>query len=235
MNEFTYEEYKTMLSALSSAGYKFVGYHESAAPPTCMIRHDIDASVGKALQMSKIEQDLGIQATYCFMVRTDSYNVFSKKNSLMVDEILRSGHFLGLHFDCSAYQKGVTVEEIAEGCRIEAEMLETWFSESVELISYHKPNALVLGGSSALSAPRPHAYEHRFMHSMTYLSDSYGFWRFGHPLGHRALRRKESLNLGVHPIWWNATFQSALYSLTQAVAEKREEMREYMLTNVIGV
>jgi len=235
VNSFTYDAYKKMLFSILSRGYKLVGYHEVSDPPTCRIRHDVDVSLDRAQKMAQNENELQVKATYCVMVRSDAYNVFSKKNSGIIGSILEKGHFLGLHFDCAAYAPNTLLEEVAEECRVESLMLEKWFGVEVKLVSFHRPNALVLGGPPEISAPRPHAYERRFTREATYLSDSYGFWRFGDPLSHEAFKKGKSLSLNMHPVWWGKTSQSPLYLLSQLMGEKRCEMREYLLTNIVGV
>jgi hypothetical protein len=161
--------------------------------------------------------------------------VFSGQSTELVKKVLNFGHFLGLHFDSEAYGGTRNEGELAEHVRVEVDMLQNWFGVEVRLVSFHKPNALALGGSPTLTEPVPHAYERKFMDSMVYLADSYGFWRYGHPLEHEAFLERQSMNLAIHPIWWNEKTQSPLYSLHRAMEEKRSDLREYMLTNLVGV
>ena len=236
MNKFTYTEYGIILDRILDAGYFFKGYHEeSESMPVCVIRHDLDLDIGKAIYLAEVEYSKAIATTYCVMVRSGAYNLFSVENSYMIEKILGLGHHLGLHFDCAAYNGLATVKGIAEACKLEVGMIEKWFGIGVKLVSYHKPNALVLSGTSAISTPIPHAYMYKFLHGMTYLSDSYGFWRYGHPTTHASFTDKRSLNLNIHPIWWTEKTSSPLYALTMAMEHKKVEMRGYMLTNIVGV
>ena len=235
--KFTYEEYRSILDTLQSSGYVFGGYHEVLGidKPACFIRHDMDLDVGKAIALAEIERSAGVYSTYCVMVRSSAYNVFSSENTRIFKTILAMGHYLGLHFDCDIYADTATVEELASACLIETKLLEGWLGHRVRIVSYHKPSALVLAGTSEVSHPLPHTYMAKFMKEMTYLSDSYGFWRFGHPLLSKAFQNRESLNLSIHPIWWNPVEKSSLYCLTMAMRTKKEEIRQYMLNQIVGV
>lgn len=235
VESFTYDEYGEILFALSSAGYKLVGYHEQTEPPSAAIRHDIDMCMHKALPMAVTEQSFSVKATYCVMARSDAYNVFSAANSALVEKIISMGHWFGLHFDCGAYPELRTVEETAAAIRVEVGMLEKWFGVQVELVSFHKPNQLVLGGNPALTDPLPHAYMTKFMRGAKYFSDSYGFWRYGHPLKSRAFEKRKALALSCHPLWWSDEPSSPLWALNQAMRRKKEEVRQYMLTQIVGV
>jgi hypothetical protein len=237
MSYFTYEEYKHILDMIKACGYTFGGYHEilGLPSPACLVRHDLDLEIDKAFVMAEIEDQAGISTTYCVMLRSAAYNIFSSENTKLLNAILEKGHHLGLHFDCGSYSETSTVEELADACRVEVRILEDWIGHTVRVVSYHKPTALVLAGTEEISYPLPHTYMAKYMKEMTYLSDSYGFWRVCHPLHSKALREKTSMNLSMHPIWWSAKEKSSLYCLTQAMQRKKEEVRQYMLTQIVGV
>jgi hypothetical protein len=212
-----------------------IGYHENADPPYAMIRHDIDLSPPLALPLAVVENALSIKTTYCFMVRSSAYNLFSKGSAAVVQKLLDLGHLVGLHFDCDSYPSVRTPAEIAAAVRVEVGMLEKWFGLDVSMVSFHKPNQLILGGSQELTDPLPHAYMGKFLRGSAYFSDSYGFWRFGHPLRSNAFKDRKPLSLCCHPVWWGPEPTSPLLAMREVALQKKEDIRQYMLTNIVGV
>jgi len=207
-HDFSYATYRTMLERFQADGYRFAAFTEAEAllqqqSRFVLLRHDIDLDLAKALPIARIEADAGIRATWFFRVRSNHHNVFSREGSAVVREILQQGHHLGLHFDCAAYPAETTVDEFARFCRLEAQLLETWFERTVSIVSFHRPGPLVLSGEAALTAPRKHTYMREFTESISYLSDSRGEFRFGFPTESEAFREGRPLHVLVHPIWWN--------------------------------
>jgi hypothetical protein len=205
--DFTCSAYSAMLKRLLGEGYRFVTFPEAApilktGEPFVLMRHDIDFDLEKALKMAELEASLNVASTFFFMLRTTHYNVFSREGSAVVKSILSSGHHLGLHFDCASYSDD-SVEELCAAASLEAEMLESWFGCPVGVVSYHRPNAAVLSGNPALSAPRPHTYQSLFTGPIWYCSDSRGRWPADAPDKSTAFREKRPMHLLVHPIWWN--------------------------------
>ena len=233
---FTHEGYRQMMTGLTDAGYRFLSFPEAAGAlaqdsPFVLLRHDIDMDVAPALQLAEIEAALGISATYFFMVRTESYNLFSAAASQTISRILQLGHHLGLHFDCASYPERSSVEDLAAACRREAAILEEWFGRPVSAVSYHRPSALVLTGDPALSAPRLHTYQALFTGPITYLSDSRGCWSRGTPLQSEAYDRRRPLHILVHPIWWNARPVSPFEVLERYSDRKREMLEAELARN----
>jgi len=107
--QFTHDYYKKFVSLLREA-YTFTTFPEGkkitgeTRQPLIIMRHDVDIDLEAAHRLSLLEKDLGIHATYFFMVRCPLYNVFSRQGAELVNAILAAGHHFGLHFDCSLYE-----------------------------------------------------------------------------------------------------------------------------------
>lgn len=234
--EFTHSGYRKLLCDMKSAGYRFLSFPEAEAalaedPKFVLLRHDIDIDMAPALRMAEIEAEIGIRATYFFMERTETYNLFSAAASAAVSRILELGHHLGLHFDCASYPADFSIDELANACQTEAEVLEKWFGRTVSTVSYHRPNALVLTGSPALSAPRLHTYQKLFTGPISYLSDSRGCWSRGGPLDSDAFRDRRPLHILVHPIWWNGRAVSPFEALEQYSDRRRAFLQSELARN----
>ena len=62
---FLYTDYLDYLKNLREAGYLLSTFEAcSHEPPTALIRHDIDASPVKALEMARMESEHQVRATY---------------------------------------------------------------------------------------------------------------------------------------------------------------------------
>ncbi|MGH3144624.1 MAG: hypothetical protein ACRDTR_02370, partial [Rubrobacter sp.] len=159
------------------------------------------------------------------------YNVFSKDGSDIVSQILDLGHHLGLHFDCAAYPASLAVEDLARACSHEVGMLEHWFGKPVSTVSYHRPDARVLAGDPAISAPLPHTYMDLFRNRIRYVSDSAGRWGSGSPTTSDEFGSGLPLHVLVHPIWWTEQPVSAYETLLQLVDQKTELLERSIAQN----
>jgi hypothetical protein len=233
---FTLTSYANMVKLLRKRDYQFASFAEverllETGRPFVLMRHDIDMSLEAALRMARQEADLGVRSTYFFLVRTDNYNVFSKDGSDTIHRILDLGHHLGLHFDCASYSARVPPGVLARACALEAGMLEQWFGKPVSIVSYHRPDARVLTGDPALSAPLPHTYMGLFRNRIRYLSDSGGRWGNGSPTASAEFSRGLPLHVLVHPIWWMEQPTSAYETLLQLVDQKTRSLERSIAQN----
>lgn len=233
---FTYDGYIELLRDYLAAGYAFESFPGvvSAAPggrPALLMRHDIDFDLAAARRMAEIEADAGARATYFFLLRTAHYNLFSAEGTAETRRILDAGHHLGLHFDCAAYPPEAAVNELARFCAKEASILGDWFERPVEVVSYHRPNAAVLTGDAALSAPLPHTYMPRFTREMKYCSDSRGEWRYGDPRSTPEFARRAPMQILIHPLWWNPSVSRAPETLDRWLSGRVESLAESMAAN----
>lgn len=233
---FTYQAYRSMLQTFAEHGYRFVAFPEvyqraTNGTPFILLRHDIDFDTHKALRLAEIEAGMGVTATYFFLVSTTHYNVFARQETAHITQILRLGHHLGLHFDCAAYDPKLTVHALRQACTREARLLQDWFGKPVEIVSYHRPNALVLTGNPELSAPRPHTYMPRFTRDIAYNSDSRGRWNSGLPTRSAAFAQRRPLHILVHPIWWSEQPIGPYDILAAFVASKQTAIADSVAQN----
>lgn len=76
---FTYQGYAGMILSLQQNGYEISDYHNwQYVERPAILRHDIDNSPEKALQLAKLEKKLSVRSTYFVLLTSDFYNVFSK-------------------------------------------------------------------------------------------------------------------------------------------------------------
>ncbi len=205
--DFSYSSYRQMLQTLLDAGYTFNRFTEAEylmkkASPFVLLRHDIDFETAPALEMARLEAEMGISSTFFLMIRSTFYNPFSIQGTRHIRDILELGHTLGLHFDCSSYPESNNERELGKACRKEVDILENWFGENVDSVSYHRPSKTALSSCAEVTEPRPHTYLPLFTKDIGYRSDSRGVWANGHPLESETWNARKPMHILVHPIWW---------------------------------
>ena len=200
----------SLLQEARAAGYAFLGFDESAddasAERICLLRHDVDADPEAAALVARVEAELGIRATYFFMLRSPLYNVLGRENSRLVREVLALGHDLGLHFDvCFDDGSGRTLEESVE---LERRVLSDAFETPVRALSFHQV-ALRREPPSLEFAGLVNANDPGQLPGFEYISDSNKSARVA--LLGEAFReaRYPRLQLLLHPLWWISDDASA--------------------------
>lgn len=127
--------YENFLRTFQDHGYRFCFYDELKDPKRqIVLRHDIDFDTNFALQSALIEKQLGIKATYFFLLRSNFYNIFSPQDHENILLIQEMGHKISIHFDPSIY------EDFHKGLQMEVLLFREFFQLDVEIISLHRPN-----------------------------------------------------------------------------------------------
>ncbi|NBI63098.1 hypothetical protein D3Z38_08510 [Clostridiales bacterium] len=102
--QFTYHAYKDLIKRLRSKQYELVGYTDYESKDQCAIlRHDVDISIDKALELATLEHQENVKSTYFFLLNTDFYNIAAKGSIENIWRIHDMGHEIGLHFDETKY------------------------------------------------------------------------------------------------------------------------------------
>lgn len=175
--EFTYRAYRALLGLLREQGYAYQNYHTYADSPRCVIlRHDIDTSLEQAVRLAELEAAEGVSSTYFVLLRTDFYNVASKKSQEALRRILELGHEIGLHFDEVAYGRELRLEETVQNVVKECGLLSALLDTRVSTVSMHRPSKATLEADLAFPGII-NSYGKMFFHDFKYLSDSRRRWR----------------------------------------------------------
>lgn len=227
---FNLENYRALLQGALESRYQFRDFSEKDSPsPVCLLRHDIDADLNAALEMAKVEAELGIKATYFLMTRSPLYNLLSRHSSRCVEAIKGLGHAIALHFDQGFM---ISSSRIANQIDFEAEMLERLFDVEVTVISFHQPNESVLQGAVD-TGRRLNTYNKHQFNGFEYYSDSNRVF----PLREKGTRAKEifsalapkNIQLLIHPIWWVYNESSTPEVWNRAIRSNFQNMQEQLL------
>ncbi len=219
---FTFSEYERTLKILTDEGYSFEKFPDAQAmldsgKRFVLMRHDIDLSLEKALMIAEIESKSGVTSTFFIMLRNDFYNIFSKKGTEIINNIVTLGHQIGLHFDCSAYPQNFTNKELSQACLDECKAINGWFNINIEIISYHRPGKVVMSGDHSISHPLHHTYMPLYTSKISYKSDSRGEWK--------------PLHILTHPIWWNKQPIAPYQNLQKFIDDSNHSKEHYLSEN----
>lgn len=177
--DFTYDSYKEMLLKIKNKGYTFTDYenYKNVDKP-CIIRHDVDYDLDKAVQFAKFEAKIlpSIKSTYFILLGSDFYNVLSKKNIQQIKEIIDLGFNIGLHFDESKYGIDLSSEDAKKYIIDEIELLSHVLDYKINSFSMHRPNKNILNMNLSLKNI-VNSYSDVFFGEFKYVSDSRMNWR----------------------------------------------------------
>jgi hypothetical protein len=195
---FDLDHYRELLEAARAGGYSFASFDKPPQPGDLFLRHDVDLSLEAALQLGRIEHELGVRATYFLMTESTFYNLLSAAGVHAQRQLRQWGHAIGLH---AVYPR-------AE--------LDGRFDA---VIAWHNPDAEymsepVVGAVNAMEPP--------YFDPDHYRSDSNQRWRHGCPHAELAEGAFEWLQLLTHPEVWvyeGATMGQTMRTMLDAKRE----------------
>jgi hypothetical protein len=201
MLEFSLDGYCELLSAFKNTGYSFCGFEEIDAGltegyPFVVLRHDIDISLRPALEIARREYELGVRATYFVLLCSPFYNICSRSNAEIMQQIHRYGHRIAAHIDLAAYDNDCA--KALMGAEVLSKCYPYITTEIVSLHSSCDLNQIPIELFQQLDT----VYGPAVRGEVAYISDSTGRWRYGHPLESEAFSAQKPIQLLTHPIWW---------------------------------
>ena len=228
MIEFSFNGYSGLIKALQERNYYFADYHNYSVFSKCVIlRHDIDNSIEKAVEIAELESDLGVKSTYFSLLRTDFYNPASRKNIASLKKIQSLGHEIGLHFDEMAYDN---LNDVERAIKNEAFILADIIGTQISTVSMHRPSQKTLEANYDLS-PMVNSYGKTFFNDFKYLSDSRRRWR--EPvLDIIRSGQYARLHILTHPIWYQETEESIHDTIKRFVTSANKERYNHEAENI---
>jgi hypothetical protein len=195
---FDLSHYRELLLAAQSGGYRFATF---AAPPQSrdlFLRHDVDLSLEAALDLARLEHELGVRATYFLMTESVFYNLLSPVGAEALRELRRLEHSVGLHAVHPRMERDERFDPVM-----------AWHNPDPEYMS--EP---VDGAVNVMEPP--------YFDRDHYRSDSNQHWRSGCPHEELASGELDWLQLLIHPEIWvydGATMRESMLSLIEARGE----------------
>ena len=130
------KNYSQFLEIFLHKGYEFISFKNLNINEDSQIilRHDIDFDTNFALNSAIIESNLGIKATYFFLIKSNIYNILTPNNFANIKKIHELGHTISIHFDPTIYK------DFKLGLEIETKLFTQLFNVHPYIISLHRPN-----------------------------------------------------------------------------------------------
>jgi len=146
-----------------------------------ILRHDVDYSPKRALEIAKIEKSLGLKSTFFVRVHGEHYYPFERNTYSYFLEILELGHEIGLHYEARTLAKKIKINP-KELFLQEKAILEAIFNVQIESASEHrdlrgKKLPYKFFASKNQVGIKHETYEKDFQ--QFYLADSSGRWSQG--------------------------------------------------------
>ena len=198
----------------------------------CVLRHDIEFSIDRALAMARIEhEDLNVHSTYTVQLRNNTYNALSQKNIEAIQEIESMGHYIGLHQNPPMMENDELVDYILK----DIETLEHYYGFEVDRFAFHRcgSNPGIL--EKYVEVPdKINCYAKEFFHYFSgdkpeelmvhYLADSNHEWKYGHPLHVDYWDLPQKMQLLTHPFSWSDDGYDNISNFTKLIRERNEEL-----------
>lgn len=198
MIEFTHAAYRKLLSWLKERGFHVGAFRETGREERFVIlRHDIDFSPAKALEMARMDHDAGCTATFFVLLTSPYYNALSRAALAIFREISSLGHELGLHLDFTGFDV-LNPAQQQEKVKLLAACFGDAVGQRITVVSQHKPT------TSGIRIDFPDfsdAYSDRFFKEIGYISDSRMQFQENDVYGFFEQRPKSQML--IHPLWWN--------------------------------
>lgn len=199
--KFTYDWYKNFINKAKENGYIFSSYTSYINnDKSIILRHDVDMSIDKALEMAIVESEMNVSSTYFFLLTSNFYNLFNKENKDKLIKIMNLGHQIGLHFDEKQYAH-TNIDDLVSSINNEISLLQNLIKSKIEIYSNHRPSSLTINESSHITTQAKSAYSNEFFTNMKYFSDSRMNWRedFDKVIQESTVKK---IQVCIHPIWY---------------------------------
>ncbi len=195
---FDLAHYAELLDAAREGGYRFAFFDSEPRAGDLLLRHDVDMSLGAALEMAELEAESSVAATYFLMRQSDFYNLESRSGIAALNRLRELGHRVGLH----AVHPDATLDGRFD-----------------PVIAWHTPDP------DFMSVPIEGAVnvmQAGYFDPDLYRSDSNQHWRSGCPHEDLAAGRFAWLQLLVHPEIWVYSGATMRETMTAMLAAERE-------------
>lgn len=211
MNAFSYEEYRKIINKVR-CHLPIIRFDDVKFDTTqyCVIRHDVEFSVQRALMLAMVEQELGINSTFVYQISNNNYNPFSHKNKAGILDVAKAGHDIGVHVHLGNFDE--RHESIESYIVKQANLLSIALDYPINKFSIHRPLKkdievpIRIPGYINMSDSQFFTYSDDPIKCndmpVLYLADSNHDWKYGHPLDIN-FRQTKKVQLNFHPFSWS--------------------------------
>jgi hypothetical protein len=202
---YSLRSYRSIIEQALAAGYTFAPFtlEETAVNGRIYLRHDVDYSLEMALELARVNADLGVQGTFCVLLRSQVYNLLSPWSQSLVNQIHDLGQHIALHAALPAMPPG-TGHEIETTLRSDFDFVQRNLPVISPAFSWHNPTPEVLEWSLPLVqiAGLVNTYAARFTRDIGYFSDSNMRYSVEDFLRLVSNGQRPTMQLLFHPLNW---------------------------------
>lgn len=224
--EFTLQEYKRLLKEIIENNFEICTYsnYKQVEKP-CILRHDIDYDINMALNLAKIEHELGAKSTYFILLTSDFYNVCSVQTIRIIKQLHNYGHEIGLHFDELSYDVDV---DVVQAIKNECEIMSNIIGIPVTSVSMHRPSQKTLNANYKIDGII-NSYDQVFFKEFKYISDSRCNWR---EKPFEVIKEYDKIHVLTHPFWYTDKNLSINESVSTFVKRGNVDRYEILKDNI---
>jgi hypothetical protein len=208
---FDLTHYRELVEAAKAGGYRWAHFDREPEKGDVLLRHDVDLSLGAAVQMAELEHELGASATYFLMTGSVFYNLSSRTGRHTIERLRELGHAVGLH----AVHPHADLDD-------RFDPVVAWHNPDPEYMS--QP---IEGAVNVMQAP--------YFTRGHYRSDSNQRWREGCPHDELARGAFEWLQLLVHPEIWVYSGETMRETMDSMLAAKQAEWVDALVDDRIDL
>lgn len=215
--DFTEAGYRHILQ-LARRSYRFARFGERSPDRHVLWRHDLDASVQRALALAEIESEEEIVATYFLYPRCLYYNLLAPAVGAAVRRILDLGHDIGLHFDPTHLAPDARRPDWDAAISTERDLLRAEFGVAPRAVSFHLYGVLKEPApADDIVCGMVNAYGDGLKRDYAYVSDSNGVWLHRRLPDVLAEAKEDRLQVLTHPEWWTPEVMAPRARLQRAI------------------
>jgi peptidoglycan/xylan/chitin deacetylase (PgdA/CDA1 family) len=224
---FTIENYRNQLLYALENGFEFISFTDEFNKKRKEIiwRHDVEFSLDIALEMAKIENELGISTTYFFQVHSEFYNILERYSSDILLEIKTLGHHIGLHFD-SHYYNIQSEDQLNQYITQDKEYFEKVFNIKLEVFSFHNTTPFTLNCRNKTYGGLLNVYSDYYRNRYKYCADSTGYWRFEVLDDVLNDKKVTHLQVLVHDAMWSNEVLSPRQRVRKSIQENADRVKD---------
>jgi len=202
---FSKKGYMNFIHIILAEGYRFVTLEEFdhySTKKQVILRHDVDYSPQKALELAKIDHSLDVSSIFFFLVRGHWYNFFGHYAQKSVQEIHAMGFPIGLHYAPPPHM-GDDQEKQRQQLLRDFSLMRSEFPHAYPAFSWHVPPPLALH-EGQFKAPDGLAdmYSERFFYKAKYVSDSSLRNSYEYLIQIFLSGENRKVQLVLHPVCW---------------------------------
>jgi len=239
---FSYNEYRQIIDRISEH-IPIVSFDSvnNSTEKYCVIRHDVEFSIERALQLAIVEYAHNIKSTYVFQICNNNYNPFSHKNKSYILEIAKLGHDIGVHVHLGNFNE--SDQSIEQYIIKQAQLLSMALDLPINKFSLHRPlqkhieTPIQIPGYINMNASEFFTFTKDFSIydlPVLYLADSNHDWKYGNPMD-IDFNKINKMQLNCHPFsWteagldnWNNFGTLTKEKQTEALKSINEEIKTY--------